>query len=83
MSTIESTEQATDVAVAFLNKHNPVIQRPLRARFEDGTWLVEIDVGAFYTRVAKVTIDAESGRILEYNVPPSPFPPPPPGLRQL
>ena len=83
MAKIESADQATEIAVAFLKEYHTVLQRPHRARLEQKTWVVEVDIGAIFTRMAKVSIDADTGRILEYDVPPSPFPPPPPGLPEL
>ncbi len=83
MAKIESAEKATEVAVSFLKQYHTVLQRPHRARIDQGTWVVEVDIGAIFTRMAKVIIDQESGNIMEYEVPPSPFPPPPPGLPEL
>ena len=83
MAKIESADQATEIAVSFLKQYHTVLQRPHKARVDQGTWVVEVDIGAIFTRMAKVIIDQESGRILEYEVPPSPFPPPPPGLPEL
>ena len=83
MPEIESADQATEIAVTFLREYHAVLQRPYRARLDQGKRVVEVDIGAFFTRMAKVLIDPETGRISEYDVPPSPFPPPPPGLPQL
>ena len=83
MPTIEFADQATEVAVTFLKKYHTVLQRPYRAKLLEGKWVVEVDIGAFFTRMAKVFIDPATGSILEYDVPPSPFPPAPPGFPQL
>ena len=83
MAKIESADQATKVAVTFLKEYHTVLQRPYRAKLLEVKWVVEVDIGAFFTRMAKVFIDPDTGRILEYDVPPSPFPPPPPGFPQL
>ena len=83
MPKIEAADQATEVAVTFLREYHTVLQRPHRARLEDGKWVVEIDIGAIFTRIAKVVIDPDTGQIAEYDVPPSPFPAPPLGLPPL
>ena len=76
MVKVESADQATEIAVNFLKEHYQIRQRPLKARKDDGKWLVEVDVGAFFTRAAKVTVDATTGGIIDYDVPTVPFPPP-------
>ena len=83
MPKIEGADQATEVAVTFLREYHTVLQKPHRARLEDGKWVVEIDIGAIFTRMAKVVIDSDTGQIDEYDVPPSPFPAPPLGLPEL
>lgn len=81
MSNIESAEQATEIAVDFLKKYYQILQKPLSAKLEQGQWIVEVDVGVFHTIAARVVIDAETGKILTYVVPPPPFPPEAPRLR--
>lgn len=83
MPKIQYAEEATEIAVTFLKNYRYLLPRPLSARVDQGKWVVEVDVGAFFARIAKMIIDAETGKILEYQVPPSLFPPPPPGLPQL
>ena len=68
MPKVESDTQATDIAVEFLKKYYQISQRPLNATQEKGKWTVEVDVGAFVERVARVTIDAETGDIASYAV---------------
>lgn len=65
---VKSAPEATEIAQSFVKKHR-LIARPLKAVREDGTWLVEIDVGPVFVAVAKVKVDAESGDILEYDIP--------------
>lgn len=65
---VKTAQQATDVVVSFIKKYRP-IARPLKAVKEDGIWLVEVDVGAIFTAVAKAKVDAKSGDILEYHIP--------------
>ena len=76
MAKIDSADQATEIAVAFLKKHYQILHKPLSAKLEQGKWVVEVDVGLFFTLIAKVTVDGATGTILDYHVPPPPFPPP-------
>ena len=77
MPKLDSADQATEIAVDFLREYYELLHKPLMARLEQGKWLVEVDVGLYFTVVAKITIDAETGAILEYQVPAPPFPSPP------
>jgi hypothetical protein len=65
MPKIEYAEQATDTVMAFLKQHFSWGGRPVSARQENGTWLVEVDIGVFRTRV----VDRETGHIIEYQFP--------------
>ncbi len=76
MPKIESADQATGIAVGFLKTYYEILQRPLSAKLDQGNWIVEVDVGPFFPKIAKVTIEAETGTILDYQVPPSPSSPP-------
>ncbi len=64
----KTAPEATEIAQSFVKKYRS-FARPLKAVREDGTWLVEIDVGPLFVAVAKVKVDAESGDILEYTIP--------------
>ena len=83
MPVIQAANQATEVVGTLLNEYHTVPQRQHRAKLEDGKWIVEVDIGAIFTRMAKVLIDSDTGRIVEYDVPASPFPPPRQGLPEL
>jgi hypothetical protein len=68
---IKSAAKATEIALSFLKEHYQFIpQQPVKAAKEDNIWLVEIDVGLLHTRIAKIEIDAKTGDILEYSIPP-------------
>jgi hypothetical protein len=68
---VNSAEEATEVALSFLSKHYRFIpQQPTKAVREKNLWLVEIDVGLLRTRIAKIKVDAEAATILEYDIPP-------------
>lgn len=65
---LKSAEDATNKALSFLKKYHPWA-RPMKAVREDGIWLVEVDVGALKTKIGRIKIDAQTGRVLEYDVP--------------
>ena len=65
---ITTAERATEIALAFAKKHW-FLARPIKASKEDGAWLVDVDVGALETKIGRIKIDAQTGKILEYNVP--------------
>lgn len=68
---VKSAEEATEIALSFLNKHYRFIHKqPTKAVREDNVWLVEIDVGLLLTRIAKLKIDAKTATILEYTISP-------------
>lgn len=68
MQTIESADKATELAVAFLKKYYPWLF-PLRATREQDIWTVEVDVGAFKTKLAKVRVDARDSSIVDFSIP--------------
>lgn len=68
MPKVESAAQATDIAVEFLKNYYQLIQRPMNAAQENGTWVVEVDVGSFLVKVARVSINADTGDIVSYEV---------------
>lgn len=73
MTQVDSAESATAIAVDFVKQHR-LIARALSAHREGDVWTVEVDVGAFFIRVATVHIDARTGLVKEYAIPPL-FPP--------
>jgi len=68
MSEVKAAGQAVEIAETFLRKYHTYV-RPLRAKLEDGRWLVKADVGALAVVIAKITIDASDGRITDYERP--------------
>lgn len=71
---VRNAEQATKIAESFIKKKGYGWVRPLKAVKQDGIWLVELDVGVLLTIVAQVKVNAESGEILEYEIPPATSP---------
>ena len=65
---VESAVEATDIALAFVKEHRQ-FARPLKAVREDDIWLVEIDVGPLFLSLAKLKLDARTGKVIEYNIP--------------
>lgn len=51
--------------MSFLKKSYPFAW-PLKTLKEQDTWLVEVDIGLFERRIARVKVDAKTGGILEY-----------------
>ena len=66
---IDTADKAMEVAHTFIKKYSPVAL-PLKAERQDDVWLVDIDVGALAVKVAKVKVDAKTGDILSYEIPP-------------
>jgi hypothetical protein len=69
MPKIEYAEQATETVMGFLKQHFSWGGRPVSARQENGTWLVEVDIGVFRPRVGQVKLNRETGHIIEYEFP--------------
>lgn len=65
---IKSADEATQRAVDFLKPYYPWL-KPMKATKANHIWVVEVDVGAFLTKIAKVHIDVKTGSIVEYDVP--------------
>jgi len=65
---VRSAPEATNIAMTFVKKHRFFL-RPLSAVRENGHWLVKIDVGPMLKEVANIKIDAQTGEILEYDIP--------------
>lgn len=64
-----TAEKATEIAHTFIKKYYSRAW-PLKAVKEGNAWVVEIDVGPLYPKVAKVKISIGTGEVLEYSVPP-------------
>jgi len=73
MNKIKNASEATDKALSFLMEKYPLrgkLARPLKAVHEDNLWIVEFNVGIVKVIVATIKIDASTGDVLEYNIPP-------------
>lgn len=67
---VDTADRAMEIAHSFIKKYSAVAL-PLKAVREDDSWLVDIDVGALAVKVAKVKIDARTGDVLSYEIPPT------------
>ncbi len=65
---INSAARATFIAKSFLEEYYSFL-RPISAVRENGHWVVKIDVGPLAKVIASVKIDAQTGEILEYDIP--------------
>ena len=66
---VATADKAMEIAHSFIKKYSPVAL-PMKAEREGDVWLVDIDVGALAVKVAKVKLDARTGDILSYEIPP-------------
>ena len=66
---VATADKAMEIAHSFIKKYSPVAL-PLKAERQDDVWLVDIDVGALAVKIAKVKVDARTGDILSYEIPP-------------
>lgn len=68
MPEVKSAEEATQIAHSFIKKYRAVAY-PLKAVRQGDVWLMEMDVGPVFVKVARLKIDAKTGEILEYSIP--------------
>ena len=57
--------RAKEIAMAFLQQNYSII-RVKNAILEDGIWRVEVEVSSFGIHVKTVSINSETGAIIEY-----------------
>jgi len=69
MVSVDSAEAATEIAVSFIKKYKQ-LAIPLSAHREEELWVVTLDVGALFVKIATVRIEAATGTIKDYKVPP-------------
>ncbi len=66
---VATADQAMEIAHSFIKKYSPVAL-PMKADREGDVWLVDVDVGALSVKIAKIKVDARTGDILSYEIPP-------------
>ncbi|HID28224.1 MAG TPA: hypothetical protein EYP22_10520 [Methanosarcinales archaeon] len=70
---IKNASEATEKALSFLMEKYPLrsrIAKPVKTSRENNLWIVELNIGIVRVLIATMKIDAVSGEILEYNIPP-------------
>lgn len=67
-SEVQSASQATKIAADFLREWHAWM-RPVSAKREQDVWTVQIDVGVIAVQIARVSIDAKTGAIVEFERP--------------
>ena len=68
MAEVDTAQDATDLAIAFLKPHWAFV-RPLRAKRRRDVWTVDVDVGTRWERLAWVKVSADTGKVVDYNIP--------------
>ncbi|MBM3942032.1 MAG: hypothetical protein FJ316_03730 [SAR202 cluster bacterium] len=68
MPKVETAQEATELAIAFLKPYW-AFARPLRAVRRPGLWHVELDVGVRGERLGWADVDMETGKIVNYRIP--------------
>lgn len=61
-------QDATKAAVVFLSQYY-MTHVPKGAKRDNGEWVVSVDVGLFITEIAVVTIDANTSKVVAYEMP--------------
>lgn len=65
---VKSAREATSIATTFLRQYYGFI-RPKNASKDNGTWVVEVDVGVVTKEIAQVKIDASTAEVVGYSFP--------------
>ena len=67
MTTIQSVEQATQLAMEFARRYYSFIF-PVSTRRENSWWIVDLDISYYKTSYVRVRILAETGTIEDFKV---------------
>ncbi len=67
MSTIQTVEQATPLALDFVRKYY-VSAFPVSTKKENIRWIVDLDISYYRSNSARLTIIAETGTIEQFKV---------------
>lgn len=68
MPAIESADAAVEVAEPLVKRYH-LFRVLKRAQREGANWIVEFDVGATQSLIVRITLDAETGKLVEYQSP--------------
>ena len=67
MTSIQTVEQATQLAVDFVRKYYSFVY-PIAARKENSRWVVDLDISYFRPSYVRVKVDAETGALEDFKV---------------
>jgi hypothetical protein len=67
MTTVQTIEQATQIAIDFARKHYSFVY-PMAARKENSRWIVDLDISYFRPSYIRVKIFAETGVLEDFRV---------------
>ena len=67
MTSIQTVEQATQLAVDFVRKYYSFVY-PIAARKENSRWVVDLDISYFRPSYVRVKVLAETGALEDFKV---------------
>jgi hypothetical protein len=67
MTTVQTIEQATQIAIDFVRKHYSFVY-PMAARKENSRWIVDLDISYVRPSYIRVKIFAETGVLEDFRV---------------
>ena len=67
MTSIQTVEQATQLAVDFVRKYYSFVY-PIAARKENSRWVVDLDISYFRPSYVRVNVLAETGALEDFKV---------------
>jgi hypothetical protein len=67
MASVQTIEQATQIALDFVRKHYSFVY-PMAARRENSRWIVDLDISYFRPSYVRVKILAETGVLEDFRV---------------
>ena len=67
MSTVQTVEQATQVAIDFVRKYYSFVY-PISARRENSRWVIDLDISYFRPSYVRVKILAATGALEDFKV---------------
>lgn len=66
MPSINTAEDAVNTAERFLNRYHPLFRVLKRVVREGDKWVLEFDVAILGTEIVRITLDAQTGNVIEY-----------------
>ena len=59
-------DTASEKAMDFLSRAGYSFKKMIKAHYDDGKWIIEINVGVFSDEVKKVIIDDKTEKVISY-----------------